>query len=329
MRGRSSLPRVFRTLEYAWTLKRVAAQFSRRQGLDLIELPEAFATPWLVRGVPSVVRLHSAAWTWHQMLKERAGISDDVERWMEGYALRRAAGISSPCRMLGEYVDTQCGLDSRPVEIIPYPVDTSHFALGGERAEPPFVFFCGRVEKRKGAAVLLEAIPRILERCPECQFVFAGRISDDVRDLVSAHSGRVRFLGPRSREELVEYYQRASIFVAPSLWDNSPNTIYEAMACGIPVVATCVGGIPELVDDGRTGLLVPPGDALVLADAIVSLLGDPARRMRMGLRGREKAIACFNIDEIAARTLAFYDRVLAHSVRENQSLSLPPDKAAI
>jgi starch synthase len=120
----------------------------------------------------------------------------------------------------------------------------------------------------------------------------------------------VKFLGVKPRGELVELYQQASVVAVPSVWDNSPNVIYEAMACGTPVVASRVGGIPELVDDGVTGLLVPPGDADALADAIVALLGDPARRAQMGEHARERAVEEYSVDKIVTRTVGFYEYML-------------------
>jgi glycosyltransferase involved in cell wall biosynthesis len=260
--------------------------------------------------VPYVVRLHSAAWTWRRMLNEPAGGADGVERRLEAYTLRRARGITSPSAKLADYIRQACKVD-RPVKMIPYPVDTTQFTPGTGPAEPPIVLFVGRVEKRKGADVLMEAIPQIWQKVPNCEFVFAGRVCDDVSEQVRQMPVRVQFLGVVPREELVRWYQRASIFVAPAQWDNSPNTVYEAMACGTPVVASRVGGIPELVDDGVSGLLVSPNDPAALADGLTCLLQDRARREQMGRRGREKALAEYELKNILVSTLGFYDLVLA------------------
>jgi glycosyltransferase involved in cell wall biosynthesis len=307
---KASLPRLVRTFENTRTLEQVIAGVRDREGLDLVELPEGLATPMLKNNVPRVLRLHSLGWAWRKMLNEPAGIAYSIERLLEGSAMRRTAGISSPSVMLAELVDRECGLGGRQIEIIPYPIDTAQFAPASERAEPPLILYVGRVERRKGAATLLRAIPRVQSAYPNCQFVFAGQVNNDVKaEIAAVQSSRVQFLGPRPRDELVGYYQRAAIFAAPSLWDNSPNTVYEAMSCGSPVVASRVGGIPELVDDGVTGLLVPPGDSHSLADAICSLLANRERREQMGRRGREKAVDQFAIDKIVSRTLDFYRRV--------------------
>lgn len=309
--GLTTLPRVVRELEHERALARIIADIRKRETLDLIELPEVFATRQVVGNVPYAIRLHSAAWTWRRMLQQPSGISDSIEIWMERHTLRRANGISSPSASLAEYIRAECGLGSRQIHIIPYPVDVALFAPTRERS--PLVLFVGRVEKRKGAHVLMRAIPKIWIKHPECEFVFIGRICDDVEAEVAGMSPRVRFLGAHAQAELVRWYQQASVFVAPSLWDNSPNTIYEAMACGTPVVASLVGGIPELVDDGVTGLLVKPNDADLLAYAIISLLGDEVRREQMGRRAREKALEEYSVDRILEKTLRFYEQALAGS----------------
>ncbi len=307
--GIGGLALIVRSLEHARALSRAIADIHAREPIDLIETPEAFVMPRWVKDIPYVMRLHSSAWMCRRMFTEPTPFSDSIEARLEGYALRRAVGVSSPSQFIAEYIRQTCRV-AKPIEIIPYPIDAAQFAPG-KSATPPIILFVGRVEKRKGADTLMRAIPLVRAKHPDCEFAFAGRVSDELQEQVATMLPRVQFLGVQPREELVQWYQRASIFVAPSLWDNSPNTIYEATACGTPVVASRVGGIPELVDDGVTGLLVPPGDANALADAIIALLGDAARRERMGRRGREKAVAEYSVEKIMARTLAFYERVLA------------------
>ena len=111
------------------------------------------------------------------------------------------------------------------------------------------------------------------------------------------------------KDELLKQYRTAALCVVPSLWDNSPNTVYEAMAAGRAVVASRVGGIPELVADGETGLLTPPGDAGALADAITALLLDPDRRQAMGEAGRRRIRRLADLEENVDRRLAIYEEV--------------------
>lgn len=339
--GISSLPLPVRSLEYARAIRDAVVSISARSPLDLIELPEIFIPAHLLGAIPYVTRLHASAWLCRQMAGERAFGTDRVEKRWEGDTLRRARGISSPCHFTAELVRSECHIGSRRIEIIPYPVDLGQFAPGTRSVNPPVILFVGRVEIPKGADVLLRAIPLVHKRFPDCEFVFVGKVSDDLSSLVcetgegrkesrvtainssrgparvdlqaGAGPGAVKFLGVLPNADLAAWYQRASIFVAPSIWDNSPNTIYEAMACGTPVIASRVGGIPELVADGETGLLVPPGDETALADALVALLGDAPRRERMGEKARARSVAHYSVDKILNQTLSFYERILAVS----------------
>jgi starch synthase len=198
----------------------------------------------------------------------------------------------------------------QPIHVIPYPVDTNQFCPGPKPLRP-VVLAVGRVEKRKGADTLLRALPRVAARFPDCDFVFAGRVSADMIEMVRDAPQQAKFLGWLPREELVRWYQRATIVTAPSVWDNSPNTVYEAMSCSTPVIASRVGGIPELVDDGLTGLLTPPEDAEALAEAILTLLLDSARRDAMGRAGREKAMRQYAVSTVLHKTLSIYEQTLA------------------
>jgi starch synthase len=241
-------------------------------------------------------------------------MADGLERRIESRALRAASGISSPSRALAAYISRACGIDSGRIATILYPIDTTRFAPG-VRARESLVLFVGRVERRKGAHLMLRAVADVRRRHPRSQFAFVGRICEDMQEDARSLPNGVRFVGPVKREELVEWYRRAALFCAPSLWDNSPNTIYEAMSCGTPVVATNVGGIPELVDDGVTGFLVPPERPDELARAINALLENPGLLARMGGLAREKAVEYFDLRRISRDSLTFYDSVLrkAHS----------------
>src|SRR5262249_20388879 len=136
----------------------------------------------------------------------------------------------------------------------------------------------------KGADVLLRAVPLVRRHVPDAAFLFVGPKPPAGETCPEG----VRYVPFLPKEQLLRYYREAALCVVPSLWDNSPNTVYEAMAAGRAVVASRVGGIPELVADGETGLLVPPGDAEQLAAAIVRLLADAGLRQAMGRAGRAR-----------------------------------------
>ncbi len=170
----------------------------------------------------------------------------------------------------------------------------------------------GRVCGVKGHEVLLDAMPGVLRVCPEALLIVAG----EGRDL-AALRGRcalpplkdvVRFL-PKI-ERTAEILAACDLFVMPSLQEGLGIAALEAQASGLPVVASRVGGLPDAVDEGRTGLLVPPGDAAALAEAVVALLSDPDRAAAMGAAGREWVGRRFSSDRMAAETRAVYEEVL-------------------
>jgi glycosyltransferase involved in cell wall biosynthesis len=126
-------------------------------------------------------------------------------------------------------------------------------------------------------------------------------------------SERVTFAGPLPHAELSRYYAIADAFVVPSIAHETFSIAScEAMSCQRPVIGTRVGGLPEVVRDGETGYLVPPGDAAALAERIGALLADPAARARMGAAGRAWTLEMFTWDRVIARMLACYQQVLGH-----------------
>ena len=209
---------------------------------------------------------------------------------------------------------------------------------GSERA--PTVLFVGRLSTEKGVHTLLEAFARVLKVVPEARLELIGPrttlpsemiidISEDplVRDLKRFYDGRVatdyqryldetvarlgigdsvRFVGPVHHAGLVARYQRAALVVNPSLSESFGISVVEGMACGLPVVATQVGGMAETVVDGETGLLVEPEQPESLADAIVAVLTDRERARRMGRLGRARAVANYTWSARAGRLLDVY-----------------------
>jgi glycosyltransferase involved in cell wall biosynthesis len=172
----------------------------------------------------------------------------------------------------------------------------------------PMVLTVARLDAQKGHTVLLEAISRI----PEATFVLAGdgpeRATLEAKVRASGIADRIVFLGHRT--DIPRLLGRCDLFVLPSLYEGFPLAIQEAMAAGRPVIASAVGGVPEAVRDGVTGLLVPPSDPAALADAIRRLLADPALAQRMGAAGRVRAEQEFSYEAMVQRTTRIYDDVL-------------------
>ncbi len=143
----------------------------------------------------------------------------------------------------------------------------------------------------KGHLVLLDAIPKVLQRCPQAQFVFVGEgemrpaLEEQARRL--GLDGRITFAG--FREDVPAVLAGMDALVLPSLNEGMGRVLVMAMALGKPIVATKVGGVPELLGNGQAGILVPPGDSAAIAEAVSTLLCDPARACALGEAGRRRA----------------------------------------
>jgi glycosyltransferase involved in cell wall biosynthesis len=179
-------------------------------------------------------------------------------------------------------------------------------------ADAPVVFFAGRAEHYKGIGVLLDAVKRLQDEGRSVETVCCGDGPelDHFREHAANLSLKdVHFLGRRS--DVAQLLAGATVAVVPSLWAEAFGlTVVEAMAAGVPVVATSTGGIPELVENGVTGVLVPAGDADALAAAIGGLLQDAGLCARMGSAGRERAQRCFEMDRTIAELYQVLDEVI-------------------
>jgi len=171
----------------------------------------------------------------------------------------------------------------------------------------------GRLVRDKGGIYFLQAAARLSTEFPRVRFLFAGRGTEEANLRAAARelgiADRVAFLG--FREDVPQITAALDLSVLPSVdCDASPAVLKEAMAVGRPVVATSIGGAAEIVRNGETGLLVPPGDPAALARAIREILLRPDRGRAMGIRGRERVRAEFTQDRMVQQTLGAYQRAL-------------------
>jgi len=176
------------------------------------------------------------------------------------------------------------------------------------------ILFIGRQVAVKGQAVLLEAAGLLAERGCKIKLVIAG--DGPQRPMLERFADRlglasqVAFPGAVGQDEIHAMYAGACIFCLPSFAEGVPGVLMEAMAMELPVVSTRITGIPELVDDDRTGLLVVPGRADLLADALGRLLSDSGLRRKMGAAAREKVLSEFNVESSAVALYALFERYL-------------------
>jgi glycosyltransferase involved in cell wall biosynthesis len=201
--------------------------------------------------------------------------------------------------------------------------DAERGALRRELAVPggvPVIAFVGRLIAIKGLSTLLQSLAGLRREGIAFRLVVAGdgdRRASLEREARGAGLGSwAHFLG--WRRDLPRLYADADVVALPSRREGVPVSVMEAMAAGRPVVAAHVGGVPDLVEDGRTGCLVPPGDPIALARAVRDLLADPARRRAMGDAARATARERFDVERSAGALDAFYRGLLARPRRLRQ-----------
>ena len=235
----------------------------------------------------------------------RAGVFRYVERALA----RRASRIITITQALARFQIERVGLPAEKIEVIHYGLDEVPAAWGTNPPDPvppdARVLLCVcRLEQQKGVDVAIRALRDI----PDAHLVVLGEgpARGELEQL--ARELDVPVYLPGRVPDVAAWLGRASLLVHPARWEGFGLALLEAMLASLPVVATRVSSIPEIVQDGETGLLVPPDDPTSLAAAVNRVLSDPAG---YGERGRERALDEFSVAKMADRTLAVYDRALA------------------
>lgn len=266
--------------------------------------------------VPLVVTRHvldEPSASWRQRLRARLACA----------AFRGADAVVAVSSAAADRLAELARLPRTSIEVIANGIELERFngaasevrcatrqALGAHGAER-LVLVPAVLRAGKGHEVLLDAMPALLARVPTARVLIVGggerepELRARARDLGEA----VRFLGPR--EDVPRLLAACDLVVLPSLSEALPTALMEAAAAGRPVVATRVGGVPEVVQDGCTGLLVPAHDARALAEAMAALLGDPERSRAFGAAARELACERFGIDQQVSHTLELWSGLAA------------------
>ena len=185
-------------------------------------------------------------------------------------------------------------------------LDLAEFSRSDFSSAPPLVIAVGRLIAKKGFADLIRACGLLAERGKafRCEIIGQGPLEKKLSEQIEnvGLQNRVALLGAKPQDEIRQRLAAASVFVLPSVidpeggMDNLPSVIMEAMASGLPIISTVIGGIPEMVIEGETGYLVQPGDAGALASTIEKVIGDRSLAQRLGEAGYERAERLFSIE---------------------------------
>ena len=322
--ARTKLDTVVRGATYRSRLSELLRRCRAAHGVQLVHL-QFKKEQLLGTGLATAMGLR-VVWTEHGWLPRAFSRSAPALAWYRRMAAHatRVLCVSSSVRedLLAhglppeQLVVRYNGIDAGP------PPDAADRATArrslGVGSDELIVAAVSRLVRTKGLQHLLEAAPQVVRRAPDIRFVIAG--SGPERGVLEAQAraagvaDHVRFLG--HRDDVASLLPAFDVLVAPSLEDGLGYSALEAMAAGLPVIASEVGGLVEVVASGETGTLVPAGDADALSAAIVGLARDPARRADYGAAGRDRVIERFTLNAMMAGTEAVFLEACATSQKE-------------
>ena len=275
---------------------------------------------------------------------EQLGTAYNATLWVEATAYANADGVIAVSAAMKEDVQNLYGVNPDRVRVIHNGIDPVEYSRRpspgtlrrlGVNPDRPIVLFVGRITRQKGILHLVRAIPRLASGvqvvlcagAPDTPEIGAEMASLVEQARLDSAADIIWLPEMLPRADTIALYSHADVFVCPSVYEPFGIINLEAMSCGAPVVASAVGGIPEIVVDGETGTLVrfnaspedapEPADPAAfqrdLADAVNDLLDDESRRLRMAAAARERVLEQFSWERIAEQTLAFYDEVMDRS----------------
>ena len=297
----------------------------------------------MLYGIPHVVTMHSleALRPWKA---EQLGGGYAVSSWCERVAATSAAAVVAVSEgMRADIMTAYREISPERIRVIRNGIDTNEYRPDpdtdvldryGIDKSRPYVIFVGRITRQKGLPVLLWAASALI---PDAQLVLLAGQADtpeqltEVTELVEglrtgrndrARSGVIWIPEMLPKREVIQLLTHATVFACPSVYEPLGIVNLEAMACGTAVVGSRTGGIPEVVAEGETGLLVPPGEPEALAVALNALLRDPDRAEAMGQAGRKRAVAEFGWPAIAAQTAELYAELTHSGLNRLSSLGI-------
>jgi glycosyltransferase involved in cell wall biosynthesis len=268
-------------------------------------------------GFPSVLMIQGIVAKIAQA-RDGAGVLRQAGRFVseraERATIRRATAVICETEFAAGFVRA---INPRAaIHRIATPIRDAWFDIGRTVPPAPEILFVGWVVPAKGVEHLVAAFGAIANHIPSATLHIVGArdAGYDERVLRPAVerfgiAGRVQFHGHLTADGVMQRISTASLLALPTLMDTAPNVLAEARAAGVPVVASAVGGVPELIDDGVDGLLVPPASADALASAMLKLLKDPAAAAAMGERGRQRVLRDHRASAQVAKLLDVYRQV--------------------
>ena len=271
-------------------------------------------------GYPFVPTVHALLW-WHMEYQGKSvvlGVMENIQK----YTIRRSPFVICVSAYVERELQERLSFSGQAY-VLPNAMDLDYLDLdvcAGLAPDEHRLLCIGDISPRKNVSLVVEALPTILRHIPNCHLRLAGPISKSVgqkylsslRSRVDALGlwDHVHFLGYCGKEQLKDELSRADILVHPAREETFGMAVVEAMAASKPVIATPVGAIPDLLEEGKSGFLIPPDNASLLAERIILLLPDTERRRQFGERGREVVVRTLHPMVVADRHVGVYKEVI-------------------
>jgi glycosyltransferase involved in cell wall biosynthesis len=319
--GRFALP--VRQLEWSLRFHRAALEIHEEERFDVVETSEIGAYCLSRRASPPlVIRFHGSDFLFRKHAGQALGWGVRLNHRMERAAWKRARAWSSPSKFHATEIAVELGESVDRIRVIPNPIDSELLAAAAENTlntttgAPRLILYTGRLAPVKGTATLIEAARAVIAEFPDLKFVMAGPWQMPMSPESLGVTGRsldenapLVWLDHVPWSQLAEWYRRALVFVMPSYFETFGISCLEAMAFGVPVVATRAGALPEVVVEDVTGLLVPPREPAPLALALIRLVRDGELRRKMGKAGKERVLSNFTVDRMVEDAVRIYTDV--------------------
>jgi glycosyltransferase involved in cell wall biosynthesis len=329
--GISDLLGAFHLLRRSIRVRAEVLHLARNSQVDIVELPDWNAEGfWLTLRpfVPVVVVLHGPRFLSARINGLRENLGVKASERLEKQAILGATAVVSPSLAMANAAVKEYNAPwlKAKITVIPNPIDTTLFspvtpANREDRGQPLWVTYVGRLEFQKGLHLLVKAVPEIKREHPDVRFKFVGgdtqtapgggSMQSYLSQQLQQYEDAVEFTGPLPQHELPAIYSDSAVVVMPSYNETFGLVCAEAMSCGTCVVASRVGGIPEIIQDRKTGFLIPPGDAEALAQSVNHLLKYPQERQQIGANARGAIVQSMSIERITEQKIRVYEQIAA------------------
>jgi 1,4-alpha-glucan branching enzyme len=260
-------------------------------------------------------------------MKKKLSLGSVWNHALDKIVLRRACVVTSPSHAYAQDVASDLGWLPERIRVVPNPLNSlllkdalAQSTIPKAPGSAQYILYVGRIAEVKGIFPFLDALKEVRKVFPQVGVVLAGpwqiRQKPEALGIIKGDApveGVTAWLGFTPLEKLANLYRCARVSVVPSYFESFGLAAVEAMAYGIPVVASRTGGLAEIIQDGKTGFLVSPGDATNLAHTIIRVLSDRDVSLRIGRTGQQDVLARFSADTIAAQMINVYKNALATS----------------